>query len=89
MTRGTIEERIMEKAEKKLYLCEHVNRDSLVEAKGQQEEATGDNMLAHLRFGADAVAMASGGNEPLNDATLDAIVDRTRVGNEVALLPTL
>jgi hypothetical protein len=81
---------------------EHVNRDSLVEARsrgfaGEEEEDENDGgatvedrsaVLSHLRFGADAVAVADGANEPLDDATLDAIVDRTRNGNEV-LLPTI
>ncbi len=54
---------------------------------GEEKEEDRSALLAHLRFGADAVAMASGANEPLDDATLDAIVDRTRTGNEA--LPTL
>lgn len=109
ITKGTVEERMIAKAEKKQFLSEHVNRDSLVEANAraggaskalQQQGASDDDdadaggeegglsksdtkeLLSNLTFGADAVAAAAHDNEPLDDATLEAIIDRTRTGNE-------
>ena len=82
---GTIEERVVGHAEKKLYLAEHVNRDSLSLSNGDEndvpDEVDKQALLGDLKFGSDAVAMAEG-NELLDDASLDAIIDRTRTGNE-------
>lgn len=107
---GTIEERILEHAEKKLFLAEHVNRDSLAgketssdptaaemgngekngggevekgRGKGRPgvdpvpEDLDSESILAHLTFGSDAVAHLEG-NELLDDASLDMLIDRTR-----------
>lgn len=49
---------------------------------GEEGGLSTADLLSNLTFGADAVAGGGGGNEPLDDATLEAIIDRTRTGNE-------
>ena len=60
VTGGTVEERIVQRAEKKLFLDQMVNRDQLKtgEEAGEEEkpaQAGGSDMLKLLKFGAHAI----------------------------------
>ena len=58
---GTVEERVLQHAQKKLYLDQMVNRDSLVASSSYVEEEDGQivfekrELLEALKFGADAL----------------------------------
>ena len=84
VTRGTIEEKILDRAEQKLYLDQMVNSKRASEqegATGEDEAETPQEMMEALRFGAQAIAGLDS-TEPPTDAELDAIIDRTRNGND-------
>lgn len=53
-----------------------------------EDEDTKKGILAHLTFGSDAVALMEG-NKVLDDESLEAIIDRTRTGNECLATGTL
>jgi len=71
---GTVEERIVQRAEKKLYLDQMVNRESSSHVQ-QMEELSGSEMLSMLKFGAQCCLALS---EAPSDDALDAIIDRSR-----------
>ena len=76
VTRGTVEERIIQRAEKKLYLDQMVNRGSTVQADKLEKLGT-DALMKMLTFGADKILSAdstAGGG--LSDADLDRLIDR-------------
>ena len=77
VTSGTVEERILERAEKKLYLDQMVNRGT--SNKDVDEEGGGlstSELLASLTFGSNAV-FSSSNNLP-SDYEMAKITDRTR-----------
>lgn len=95
VTAGSVEERIVQRAEKKLYLDKMVNRDgesstddgsssssasASASSGGGDDEPSGSELLAALSFGCQAVF--DGGGEIPTDAEFDAIIDRTRTGEE-------
>ena len=79
---GTIEERMVERAQKKLYLDQMVNQDSLAGLEDDEElgGVSKGELLATLKFGCDAVF----GGDVENQNTLptlediDVITDRNR-----------
>lgn len=81
MTGGTIEERIVERAQKKLYLDQMVNRGSV--ASSNQEDGgglTASELLSTLKFGCNAVfGQADDGRNALpSEDDVHAITDRSR-----------
>lgn len=91
VTPGTIEERIHQRAEKKLYLDKMVNRDGDPLAATTQEgdaegsedgdEPSGSELLTAITFGSQAIFSSEGGKGPTDDE-IDAIIDRTRTEND-------
>ena len=79
VTAGTVEERIVQRAEKKLYLDAMVNRDSARCEPDDEPVAQGD-LLGALKFGAAAIVNGAADTQ-LTDGDLDQILDRTRDGN--------
>ena len=82
----------MQRAEKKLYLDQMVNRgveaaalatDASPHPNAQQqiEQLTSSEMLSMLRFGAQCCFGGGGGDLP-SPEQLDAIIDRTRSAND-------
>jgi len=71
---GTAEERVVQRAQKKLYLSETVNRGA--DAGEGMSKLSGAEVMAMIQFGAAAVF--AGGNREPTDAELDRIIDRTR-----------
>ena len=81
VTAGTVEERIVQRAEKKLYLDSMVNRDQ--ERGGgaaQQDGPSQSELLGALTFGAGAIVNGTAGKE-LTDDDLEAILDRSRTSD--------
>ena len=79
VTRNTVEERIIQRANKKLYLDKVVNRDST--AKSEEYEKLGlKEMLKILKFGANAIFnnSGSGGQIVYTDNDILKIIDRTK-----------
>jgi SWI/SNF-related matrix-associated actin-dependent regulator of chromatin subfamily A member 5 len=82
VTAGTVEERIVQRAEKKLFLDQVVNRDSIKESEANDDSAeTGAGMdsselLQTLKFGAHAICHSSGSR--MSDEELDLLIDRKR-----------
>jgi SWI/SNF-related matrix-associated actin-dependent regulator of chromatin subfamily A member 5 len=92
VTSGSIEERILQRAEKKLYLDAVVAKGEGLEAdaedadEDESEDETGAPggaaaLAATLRIGADAIFKAAEGEEP-SEEELDALCDRTPAGAE-------
>merc|ERR1719362_1044897 len=79
VTADTIEEKIVERAKKKLYLDAMVNRDSQRAAEPDDQVSAGD-MLSALKFGAAAIVNGAA-DKQLTDQDLDQILDRSRDGN--------
>ena len=87
MTEGTVEEKIIERAQKKLYLdAAVIQQGRLAE---QSKSLSKDEMLSMIRFGADAVFKAKDagdGEMDYTDADIDALLargeERTRADNE-------
>eukprot|EP00966_Prymnesium_polylepis_P101434 2349272-Prymnesium_polylepis.1 len=78
---GTAEERVVQRAQKKLYLSETVNRATgEAAADGKLERLSGAEVMGMIKFGAAAVF--AGGNREPTDAELDAIIDRTRTASD-------
>ena len=79
---GTIEERMVERAQKKLFLDQMVNQDSIARIEGEDElgGVSKGELLATLKFGCDAVF--GGDNENQNtlptDHDIEVITDRSR-----------
>jgi len=83
VTQGTVEERMIERAEKKLYLDRMVNRDgaSSVEALDDQESEENDSgkLMSTLKFGCNAVFGAGTDKNRLpSDEDIEIITDRSR-----------
>ena len=78
---GTMEERIVQRAQKKLFLDAMVNRGSTATGKAMDRMDT-KAMLQTITFGMDRVFdKASSNSEMLTDDDIDRIVDRTRKDN--------
>ena len=79
---GTVEERMVQRAEKKLYLDTMVHRggDAGASRDGAEAGLSGQELLATLKFGADALFRTEAGAEP-TDEDLDALCDRTDAGD--------
>jgi len=79
VTSGTVEERIVQRAEKKLYLDKMVDGSHKgAEAggsSGKDEELSSSEMKSMLKFGAQCCFQSA---EPPSDAMIDTIIDRTR-----------
>jgi len=71
---GTVEERIVQRAEKKLYLDQMVNRGSTDQSE-QLDQLSSSEMMGMLKFGAQCCFSSS---EAPTDAELDTIIDRSR-----------
>uniref|UniRef100_A0A7S3LNA8 Helicase C-terminal domain-containing protein n=1 Tax=Aplanochytrium stocchinoi TaxID=215587 RepID=A0A7S3LNA8_9STRA len=82
---GTVEERVVQRAKKKLYLDKMVNRGSTSQAE-QLESLGKAAMLKMLKFGASAVVKSEEGNAGITDEALEKIMDRSRLkkGNDKA-----
>ena len=95
VTGGTVEERIVQRAEKKLYLDTMVHRggapaaaaagpsdgDAPADGAATAEQTLSSNeLLATLKFGADALFRSDAGEEPTEEE-LDALCDRTPEGD--------
>ena len=84
---GTVEERIVERAQKKLYLDKVVNSTDMT-AEALNDDTSGDcgglkasDLLDALKFGSDAV-FGSGSNTLPTSADIEAICDRNRHPDE-------
>ena len=55
VTHGTVEQRMVERAEKKLYLDRMVTQDGVAESVNDNDEENADRLLSTLRFGCNAV----------------------------------
>ncbi len=84
VTAGTVEERMVQRAEKKLYLDTMVHHGggdaSAPRAEGAEAGLSGQELLATLKFGADALFRTEAGAEP-SEEELDALCDRTEGGD--------
>ena len=76
VTENTVEERIVLRAEKKLYLDKMVNRDSTQQAM-QYEKLDMKEMLKLLRFGANAV-FSSAKSSTFSDKELNQLIRRDK-----------
>ncbi len=76
VTENTVEERILLRAEKKLYLDKMVNRDSTQQAM-QYEKLDMKEMLKLLRFGANAV-FSSAKSSTFSDKDLNQLIRRDK-----------
>ncbi|KAJ1448205.1 SNF2 family N-terminal domain-containing protein [Pelagophyceae sp. CCMP2097] len=74
---GTVEERILQRAQKKLYLDKMVNSNDAA-ADDEVGGLDAGALLRDMTFGAHALFSSGGGRRAPTDAELDAIVDRTR-----------
>ena len=74
VTPSSVEERIVQRAEKKLYLDQMVNRGSTANAEALEELGESE-MRSMLRFGTGCCFASE---EPPTDAELASIIDRTR-----------
>ena len=85
MTEGTVEEKIIERAQKKLYLdAAVIQQGRLAE---QSKSLSKEEMLSMIRFGADAVFKAKDdGDMDYTDEDIDALLqrgeERTKADNE-------
>eukprot|EP00522_Entomoneis_paludosa_P007833 CAMPEP_0172444392 /NCGR_PEP_ID=MMETSP1065-20121228/4442_1 /TAXON_ID=265537 /ORGANISM="Amphiprora paludosa, Strain CCMP125" /LENGTH=1047 /DNA_ID=CAMNT_0013194915 /DNA_START=254 /DNA_END=3397 /DNA_ORIENTATION=+ len=81
VTKGTVEERMVERAEKKLYLDRMVTRDGAepMPESGEMEEDS-ERLMATLKFGCNAVfgQNQSESNILPTDEDIEVITDRTR-----------
>ena len=89
VSNGTVEERIVQRAQKKLYLDSMVNRGSTAKAEeidnyieeNEEEGVDPSNLLSALKFGWNACFGESADEEKLkemSEADIEAIIDRTR-----------
>ena len=79
LSAGTVEERVVERQEKKLYLDQMVNRGGSAQGKDEVDVSTTD-LLETLTFGANAI-FTSSNNLPA-DSDMDKITDRTRTEDD-------
>jgi SWI/SNF-related matrix-associated actin-dependent regulator of chromatin subfamily A member 5 len=84
VTHGTVEARILQRAEKKLLLDRIVNQDATDEAgaapPSAADEPSGSDLLAALKFGAQCCFSGGEGRAP-TDEELAAITDRARTAD--------
>jgi len=80
VTAGTVEERMTQRAEKKLFLDQMVSRGS-TKAAEQSDNLDRNDLYAMLRFGVDAVFSKASGDPP-TDEELDILMDRTPAGEK-------
>mmetsp|Transcript_15446 Transcript_15446/g.43214 ORF Transcript_15446/g.43214 Transcript_15446/m.43214 type:complete len:946 (+) Transcript_15446:412-3249(+) len=80
---NTVEERVLLRADKKLFLDKMVNRDE-GGSSAASKEGTGlgmSEMLSAIQFGADRIFQGDKGRMP-SDKELDAIIDRSGPGEQ-------
>ena len=79
VTKGTVEERIVQRAKKKLFLDSMVNRGSTAQSEALEGLSKAE-MLKMLKFGASAVFGGSDGDEVkmLTDQELHSMIDRSQ-----------
>eukprot|EP00804_Cyclotella_cryptica_P027266 CCRYP_014371-RB/>CCRYP_014371-RB protein AED:0.04 eAED:0.04 QI:131/1/1/1/1/1/6/716/1063 len=75
LSSGTVEERVVERQEKKLYLDQMVNRGASTQGKDEVDVSTTD-LLATLKFGSNAIFCSS--NDLPTDSDIDKLTDRNR-----------
>jgi SWI/SNF-related matrix-associated actin-dependent regulator of chromatin subfamily A member 5 len=77
---GTVEERVLERAEKKLYLDQMVNRGTSSQTADEHElegtRLTTSELLSTLKFGSNAIFASK--NDLPTDKDIDAVIDRER-----------
>mmetsp|Transcript_13286 Transcript_13286/g.24930 ORF Transcript_13286/g.24930 Transcript_13286/m.24930 type:complete len:1045 (-) Transcript_13286:14-3148(-) len=74
---GTVEERILERAEKKLYLDQMVNRGGSTQDMNQDGSGlSSSELLASLQFGSNAIFASA--NDLPTDSDIRTIIDRNR-----------
>ncbi|CAK8998941.1 Probable global transcription activator SNF2L1 (ATP-dependent helicase SMARCA1) (DNA-dependent ATPase SNF2L) (Nucleosome-remodeling factor subunit SNF2L) (SWI/SNF-related matrix-associated actin-dependent regulator of chromatin subfamily A member 1) [Durusdinium trenchii] len=83
LSAGTIEERILERAEKKLYLDSMVNIGGRTSSQDLLEKLGADELLKSLKFGSDAVFGAGPQHLPTPDE-IRRLIDRTKDPNQPA-----
>ena len=84
VSRGTVEERIVQRAEKKLYLDKVVNRggaSASADNNTDAEELSVNETISMLKFGA-ACCFDGGEGRPPTDEEIDSIIDRTRTDSD-------
>ena len=79
VTAGTVEERMQQRAEKKLFLEQMVSRGSTKQAEAM-ENVDKNDLYAMLRFGVDAV-FANDEGKPPTDEELEILMDRSPEGD--------
>jgi SWI/SNF-related matrix-associated actin-dependent regulator of chromatin subfamily A member 5 len=79
ITADSVEERMQQRAEKKLFLEQMVSRGSTKQAE-ELGKLENNDLYGMLRFGVDAV-FAKDAGEPPTDAELEILMDRTPEGN--------
>ena len=83
VTKDTVEERVVERAKKKLYLDKMVNRGSTSQAEKLESLSKGE-MLKLLKFGASAVVdSTSNKSDELSDEQLESIIDRSKLVSQM------
>jgi SWI/SNF-related matrix-associated actin-dependent regulator of chromatin subfamily A member 5 len=80
VTAGTVEERMQQRAEKKLFLEQMVSRGSTKQSESLEGVDKRD-LYGLLRFGVDAIFANDEGKAP-SDEELEILMDRTPNGNE-------
>jgi SWI/SNF-related matrix-associated actin-dependent regulator of chromatin subfamily A member 5 len=85
VTAGSIEERIIQRAQKKLFLDGMVNRLSTTRAAELDAQTSdgietldGENLLSMIKFGWNNIFSAESGHDELTDEDLDMLIDRGR-----------
>lgn len=80
VTNGTIEERIVERAEKKLFMDQMVNTSGGPTNSEQEDHVNEKDLVSTLRFGCDAVfgQNSEAKNKLPTDADIETITDRSR-----------
>jgi len=76
VSRGTIEERVVQRAEKKLYLDQMVNSGTSVQSDESLRLTTGE-LLQALKFGSDAVFGSNKNSLPKKE-DIEVLIDRNR-----------
>ena len=72
---NTIEEHVVDRAERKLYLDVSVNRGSTAESEALSKMDT-QELLSALRFGAQAIMSSDDADAPLGDDAVRILIDR-------------
>ena len=80
---GTIEERVVERAQKKLYLDKMVNRGSS-DSEDKDKGMSGSELLRSLQFGCNAVFGDTSQNFLPSDDDINIITNRSRTENDSA-----